>query len=169
MEKPNWRQSMRSTFKKLGRRDYLTYAGVASIYIGALVMMIILPIKLIPQTTSTTDTVDPNVVSNGNYLPAKCTLYTVLADGSGLPLSEGPLILPFQRPSADCRTFTSSAMEKLIGNITGRMVDKDLARLFENAFPNTLGGPLIVLANGRYNGVLVQSRRYRSSGICHHR
>ena len=147
MEKPNWRQSMRSTFKKLGWRDYLTYAGVSSIYVGALVTMIVLPIKLIPQTTSATDTEDPNVASNNNYLPASCTLYTVLAEGNGLPLSEGPLRLPFQRPGADCRTFTSSAMEKLISNITSRMVDKDLARLFENAFPNTLGNPLTILAD----------------------
>ena len=29
-------------------------------------------------------------------------------------------------------------MEEIIEKITGRMVDKDLARLFENAFPNTL-------------------------------
>lgn len=29
-------------------------------------------------------------------------------------------------------------MEKVIEDVTSRMVDKDLARLFENAFPNTL-------------------------------
>ena len=29
-------------------------------------------------------------------------------------------------------------MEDIIGNVTARMVDKDLARIFENAFPNTL-------------------------------
>ena len=46
--------------------------------------------------------------------------------------------MPFQRPSIHCRTFTSPHVEKIIDDITGKMVDKDLARLFENAFPNTL-------------------------------
>lgn len=54
------------------------------------------------------------------------------------PFSEGPLQLPYQRPSLHCRTFTSPLVEKVIEEVTSRMVDKDLARLFENAFPNTL-------------------------------
>lgn len=54
------------------------------------------------------------------------------------PLSEGPMGLPFQRPSVHCRTFISPLVEKVIEDITTRMIDKDLARLFENAFPNTL-------------------------------
>lgn len=54
------------------------------------------------------------------------------------PWSEGPLRLPYQRPSPHCRTFHSPLVEKVIADITSRMKDKDLARLFENAFPNTL-------------------------------
>lgn len=54
------------------------------------------------------------------------------------PLSEGPLRLPFQRPAPHCRTFMSPLVEKVIEDITSRMVHKDLARLFENSFPNTL-------------------------------
>ncbi len=54
------------------------------------------------------------------------------------PYSEGPMGLPFQRPSPHCRTFSSSLVEKIINDITSRMEDKDLARIFENAFPNTL-------------------------------
>lgn len=46
--------------------------------------------------------------------------------------------LPFQRPSVHCRTFVSPLAEKVIDDLTARMDDKDLARLFENAFPNTL-------------------------------
>jgi meiotically up-regulated gene 157 (Mug157) protein len=46
--------------------------------------------------------------------------------------------LPYQRPSIHCRTFNSPLVEKVIKDITERMVDKDMARLFENAFPNTL-------------------------------
>jgi uncharacterized protein len=47
-------------------------------------------------------------------------------------------MLPFQRPVKECRTFHSEQVEKLIAHITNRMFDKDLARLFENCFPNTL-------------------------------
>ena len=54
------------------------------------------------------------------------------------PLSEGPLSLPYQRPSSHCRTFTSLSVEKVIEDVTSRMEDKDLSRIFENAFPNTL-------------------------------
>jgi len=54
------------------------------------------------------------------------------------PWSDGPLRLPYQRPSAHCRTFHSPMVERVIEDITSRMKDKDLARLFENAFPNTL-------------------------------
>jgi meiotically up-regulated gene 157 (Mug157) protein len=54
------------------------------------------------------------------------------------PYSEGPLKLPFQRPDKRCRTFTSPHVEEVIEDIKSRMVNKDLARLFENAFPNTL-------------------------------
>ena len=54
------------------------------------------------------------------------------------PLSKGPLALPYQRPSPLCRTFSSPLVEKVIDDITSRMQDKDLARIFENAFPNTL-------------------------------
>jgi meiotically up-regulated gene 157 (Mug157) protein len=46
--------------------------------------------------------------------------------------------LPYQRPSSHCRTFESDLVEKIITDLTSSMVDHDLARLFENAFPNTL-------------------------------
>lgn len=54
------------------------------------------------------------------------------------PLSDGPLNLPFQRPVEQCRTFSSPLVEKVIDEMSLKMVNKDLARLFENAFPNTL-------------------------------
>lgn len=66
-------------------------------------------------------------------LPCKLSV-----DQDSRPYSEGPLALPFQRPSSHCRTFTSPLVEQVIEDITSRMIDKDLARLFENAFPNTL-------------------------------
>lgn len=48
------------------------------------------------------------------------------------------MALPFQRPSKACRTFESELVEKIIRDLNSSMVDKDMARLFENAFPNTL-------------------------------
>lgn len=54
------------------------------------------------------------------------------------PYSTGKYQLPFQRPAVDCRLFKSEAAEDLITQMTVRMADPDLARLFENCFPNTL-------------------------------
>jgi len=48
------------------------------------------------------------------------------------------MALPYQRPSTHCRTFESDLVEKIIRDINATMVDRDLARIFENAFPNTL-------------------------------
>lgn len=53
------------------------------------------------------------------------------------PLSKGPLQLPFQRPDRRCRTFHSDSIERVIQDVTSRMKNPDLARLFENAFPST--------------------------------
>jgi uncharacterized protein len=46
--------------------------------------------------------------------------------------------LPYQRPSKHCRTFESDLVEKTIRDLNETIVDRDLARIFENAFPNTL-------------------------------
>ncbi|KAI9679264.1 MAG: hypothetical protein M1817_005283 [Caeruleum heppii] len=75
---------------------------------------------------------------NADRLRAACPDYTYYSSSPHRPLSEGPLGLPFQRPSPPCRTFSSPLVEDVIQDITKRMQDKDLARIFENAFPNTL-------------------------------
>ncbi|KAK0755735.1 hypothetical protein N5P37_011698 [Trichoderma harzianum] len=49
----------------------------------------------------------------------------------------GPLALPYQRPSPQCRTFHSDEIERVIEEVTSRIKDPDLARLFENTFPST--------------------------------
>ncbi|KAI8639779.1 hypothetical protein BD408DRAFT_371209 [Parasitella parasitica] len=54
------------------------------------------------------------------------------------PGSGGVLNLPFQRPAEACRKFTSTVIESVISNITSKIADLDLARLFTNAYPNTL-------------------------------
>lgn len=68
---------------------------------------------------------------------AACPDYSKYSKHTHGPKSEGPLALPFQRPHPKCRTFHSDAVEKVIQDITARMKDPDLARLFENAFPST--------------------------------
>ncbi|KAI0068999.1 hypothetical protein BV25DRAFT_1792433 [Artomyces pyxidatus] len=69
---------------------------------------------------------------------AQCPDYTTFAQFPQGNVSTGPLKLPFMRPAPACRTFNSSAVETVIHDITSRMKDPDLARLFENTFPNTL-------------------------------
>lgn len=71
------------------------------------------------------------------YLAA-CPAYDQYAKFPHHPFSKGPLALPFQRPAAQCRTFESGWVEQVIIDMGERMLDKDMARIFENAFPNTL-------------------------------
>ncbi|KAK4126056.1 glycoside hydrolase family 125 protein [Parathielavia appendiculata] len=73
----------------------------------------------------------------GKFDKAACPDYATYSTYPHPPLSNGPLKLPFQRPDPRCRTFHSDAIEKVIADITSRMKDADLARLFENAFPST--------------------------------
>lgn len=54
------------------------------------------------------------------------------------PFSSGPLQLPYMRPSPECRTFNSSAVNDKITELLPRFKDEDLGRIFENALPNTL-------------------------------
>ncbi|KND87751.1 hypothetical protein TOPH_07591 [Tolypocladium ophioglossoides CBS 100239] len=70
--------------------------------------------------------------------PASCPDYSDYSQRRHGPFSTGPLALPFMRPSRECRTFNSSAVEKVISDITARIKNPDLARLFENTFPSTL-------------------------------
>lgn len=67
-----------------------------------------------------------------------CPDYTLYSSAIHHPLSTGPLQLPFQRPSKECRTFISDSVERVISDMNSRISDPDLARLFENCFPNTL-------------------------------
>ncbi|EOA86855.1 hypothetical protein ACJQWK_08400 [Exserohilum turcicum] len=69
---------------------------------------------------------------------AACPDYKNYAMRPHPPYSDGPRSLPFQRPFKYCRTFESPLVEKVIDDMSEKIVDKDLARLFENAFPNTL-------------------------------
>ncbi|KAK3175644.1 hypothetical protein K4F52_010098 [Lecanicillium sp. MT-2017a] len=68
----------------------------------------------------------------------ECPDYNSYAQEPHGPFSDGPLKLPYMRPSKDCRTFSSPAVEKVIEDMKSRLKDPDLARLFENTFPSTL-------------------------------
>ncbi|EKD21685.1 DUF1237 domain protein [Drepanopeziza brunnea f. sp. 'multigermtubi' MB_m1] len=80
------------------------------------------------------------------------------------PLSEGQYALPFQRPSEHCRTFTSPLVEKVIEDMNEKMVDKDLARLFENAFPNTLDTTVRWHTDGKTEHTELKKRASKNSG-----
>ncbi|KAJ7074850.1 Six-hairpin glycosidase-like protein [Mycena belliarum] len=69
---------------------------------------------------------------------AQCPDYTTYAQKPQGNPSSGPLALPYMRPSPECRTFNSTSVEKVILDMKARLKDPDLARLFENTFPNTL-------------------------------
>jgi len=73
-----------------------------------------------------------------HLLKQQCPVYSYYSSVPHLPYSNGPLKLAFQRPVKECRTFQSAAVEKVIEEVTSRMKDPDLARIFENCFPNTL-------------------------------
>ncbi|PPJ50767.1 hypothetical protein CBER1_07479 [Cercospora berteroae] len=76
-------------------------------------------------------------ISKAKYKEA-CPAYEHYARFPHQPLSDGPMALPFQRPSKHCRTFESDLVEKIIKDLSHSLVDPDLARIFENAFPNTI-------------------------------
>ncbi|ERT00823.1 hypothetical protein HMPREF1624_02056 [Sporothrix schenckii ATCC 58251] len=77
-----------------------------------------------------------------------CPDYVLYSTYPHRPLTKGPLALPFQRPHKNCRTFHSNAIESVISDVTSRMKDVDMARLFENAFPSTTDTTVKFHTNG---------------------
>ncbi|CAE6462197.1 unnamed protein product [Rhizoctonia solani] len=69
---------------------------------------------------------------------AQCEDYTSYSKKPQGTPSTGILGLPFMRPPPECRTFNSSSVEAVIDQTKKRLKDPDVARLFENTFPNTL-------------------------------
>ncbi|KAL5115687.1 hypothetical protein ACEQ8H_006399 [Pleosporales sp. CAS-2024a] len=67
-----------------------------------------------------------------------CPEYIDYATKSHEPLTTGKYKLPYQRPSEACRTFKSKRLEDVVSRMQTVIKDPDLARLFENAYPNTL-------------------------------
>ncbi|KAK3347210.1 hypothetical protein B0T25DRAFT_625252 [Lasiosphaeria hispida] len=71
-------------------------------------------------------------------LSQSCPDYSSYAQQRHEPYSSGKHALSYQRPSPSCRTFNSTLIESTIANISSAITDPDLARLFENSYPNTL-------------------------------
>ncbi|KAI0773949.1 Six-hairpin glycosidase-like protein [Fomes fomentarius] len=78
------------------------------------------------------------VAASALGVAAECPDYTTFSQKPQGNPSSGPLALPFMRPAPECRTFNSTAVEKVVEDMKARLKDPDLARLFENTFPNTL-------------------------------
>ncbi|KAK8074077.1 hypothetical protein PG994_004976 [Apiospora phragmitis] len=79
-----------------------------------------------------------------NRTPSTCPDYNDYSKSRHEPFSSGALALPNMRPSPECRTFNSSAVEvvmipqKVITDMQARLKDPDMAMLFANTFPSTL-------------------------------
>lgn len=67
-----------------------------------------------------------------------CPDYYVYSTEHHGPYSGGRYNLSYQRPVPRCRTFNSSLVEETIKNVSSRIADPDLKRLFVNSYPNTL-------------------------------
>ena len=67
-----------------------------------------------------------------------CPDYLVYAEEYHAPFSVGRYNLSYQRPPQHCRTFVSQDVEDTITRLNSTINDPDLARLFENSYPNTL-------------------------------
>lgn len=68
----------------------------------------------------------------------KCQNYLEYSTKRHSPYSLGRFKYPYMRPPPKCRTFTSTALEKVIEDLKSKIRDPDLARLLENTLPNTL-------------------------------
>ncbi|KAK5105780.1 hypothetical protein LTR62_002160 [Meristemomyces frigidus] len=97
-------------------------------------------------------------------IKAACPAYEHYARVPHAPYSNGPMELPYQRPSVHCRTFHSEAVEETIKDFNATMVDRDLARLFENAFPNTLDTTVRWHTDGLEKGDISPTAKWAADG-----
>ncbi|SCV00099.1 LAMI_0G02872g1_1 [Lachancea mirantina] len=72
-------------------------------------------------------------------------------------------LLPYQRPPEKCRTFRSKLVERFLDEFLAMFKDPNLARLFENAFPNTLDTTILWHVTGNQNMKLNNHRSRHSS------
>ena len=85
-----------------------------------------------------TDTSDDEAEDSSSDGLEPCISYSSYARQVHEPLSEGKFALAYQRPPPHCRTFNSTLAEAELARVKPLIADADLARVFENTFPNTL-------------------------------
>jgi len=101
-----------------------------------LVVMILLPAAVLLYIVSFANGSSGSGLSRSRR--ENCPDYRSYAARPHPPYTSGQHGLPFQRPVPECRLFQSQAVDDLIQEMVGKIADPDLARLFENAYPNTL-------------------------------
>ncbi|KAL8420443.1 hypothetical protein RB594_003288 [Gaeumannomyces avenae] len=74
----------------------------------------------------------------GHAVAQQCPNYVDYFKQKHEPLSTGRHALSYMRPPAECRTFKSQEVEDAVARVRAAIADPDLARIFENAYPNTL-------------------------------
>ncbi|EEQ41528.1 hypothetical protein CLUG_05656 [Clavispora lusitaniae ATCC 42720] len=84
------------------------------------------------------DDITPQFLAEMDSQTSECPNYVDYSKKPHPPYSAGKYKYPYMRPAPKCRTFTSSSLEKLISDLKRKLKDPDLARLTENALPNTL-------------------------------
>ena len=67
-----------------------------------------------------------------------CPDYSSYSQTRHEPYSSGKYQLSYARPAENCRTFISKDVEDTISRLKSTIADPDLARIFENSFPNTV-------------------------------
>jgi meiotically up-regulated gene 157 (Mug157) protein len=106
---------------------------IAMLLASSLVYLLLWPLAAASRTSSF-NPADPKAA----YRREACPDYKDYSARRHPPYTTGRYQLPFQRPAAECRLFKSDAVEAKIASMTAQIADVDLARLFENCFPNTL-------------------------------
>lgn len=99
------------------------------------------PIAATPATeAASANTPASSPASTDSWTPEQCANFRFesWANARHGPLSKGRRQFPLVRPPLACRTFKLPALEALIERVKGLIHDPDLARLWENAYPNTL-------------------------------
>ncbi|QBZ57723.1 hypothetical protein PoMZ_02658 [Pyricularia oryzae] len=72
------------------------------------------------------------------HVVAQCPDYVKYSTQRHEPFSTGRYGMSYMRPPPECRTFRAAEVEDVVDRMKKTIADPDLARLFENAFPNTL-------------------------------
>lgn len=96
----------------------------------------------------------------------KCPNYVEYSQSRHSPYSSGKFQNPYMRPAPKCRTFVSSAVERVIQDLKSRLRDPDLARLVENCLPNTLD-TTILWHRGRENKGVSNLQSFVVTGDIH--